>query len=256
MLSVVQLNVSHLNFMFPNDFKLLAGFFLCVIFIIAACYFMSPLTLNYVAPPTHYKRETDEKTVSNAVHKKAVTTYFWVGEKPDESNSFISNSKSAWDEAWLSHYGGVDDPEKRCGFKPCGFVPKENPFYFALPYNDLDDLGERKLSAKNIPWYSHEKDSGKISLLKNRWIEIEHKGKTCYAQWEDVGPLETDDFEYVFGNNGTPRNTFGMKAGLDVSPAGRDCLELTGNGEVLWRFVEAQEVPQGAWKEIVTRDYY
>lgn len=183
-------------------------------------------------------------------YRVVITTLFWVGEKESAENAFITNVESAWDGKWLERFGGADNPEKRCGWHPCGFTPQENPFYFALPYNDLDEDGKRKKSAESIPWY--QTSQHKISILKNRWIEIMYNDKKCYAQWEDVGPFHEDDFEYVFGDQ-APKNTQGVGAGLDVSPAVWGCLGLSTNEETKWRFVEESEIPNGPWKEIITQ---
>lgn len=179
--------------------------------------------------------------------KKTMTTYFYVGEPADESNAFITNTVSYWDERWQEHFGGVDSPSCRNGYLPCGFTPKENPFYFALPYAEYDEDGVLKASISKIPWY--QKDS--LPLLKNRWIAVRHQGHTCYAQWQDVGPNGEDDFAYVFGA-GEPVNTFGVRAGLDVSPALWKCLQMPDNGYTEWAFVDFAEVPAGPWKDIVT----
>ena len=43
-------------------------------------------------------------------------------------------------------------------------------------------------------------------------------------------------------------------AGLDVSPAVRDCLGFKNRNAVVdWRFLEASKVPGGPWKDIVTK---
>ncbi len=181
--------------------------------------------------------------------KSGIATVFWVGEVSDASNGYIPNDKSAWDGNWQAHYGGVDDPQNRCGFQPCAFTPKENPFYVALPYNDLTDEGEKKPDAVRIPW---NEASVTKSVLKNRWIEVRHKGAVCYGQWQDVGPFFQDDIEYVFGKNTVPKNQFGEKAGIDLSPALADCLSIDGSDPVDWRFVEASRVPQGNWTKIIT----
>lgn len=181
----------------------------------------------------------------NLEYKKAFTTVFWIGEGATKDSGFIPNHQSAWDSLWQEHYGGIDTPDQRCGYKPCGFEPKENPFYFALPYNDLGLGGVRKASAFLIPWFqekSHQK-----SVIKNAWVEVVYGRKTCYAQWEDVGPSEMDDFDYVFGDQ-PPK----IKAALDVSPAVRDCLNMKKNDSVFWKFVSDKEVPAGPWKEIIT----
>lgn len=182
-------------------------------------------------------------------YKKVITTLFWVGEESGPDNANISNYGSWWQSDWQSDFGGIDDPDDRCGFQPCDFTPKENPFYFALPYSDTDDDGKRKDNARDVPWFNEYKD--RESIVKNRWVEIVYNKKICYAQWEDVGPLETDDFDYVF-SDGKSINTFGVNAGIDISPATWTCLGLEKNDEVEWRFISDDEVPYGPWKEIVT----
>jgi hypothetical protein len=69
--------------------------------------------------------------------KRTMTTLFWVGEPSNADNDFIPNDVSYWDQDWQASYGGVDDPERRNGFWPAGFDPKENPFYVALPMASL-----------------------------------------------------------------------------------------------------------------------
>jgi hypothetical protein len=181
--------------------------------------------------------------------KAARATVFWVGEEATADNDYIANDASAWDSRWKEHYGGTDNPILRCGYIPCGFRPRENPFYIALPYNDLDDEGNQKPTAILIPWY-RDVSQGE-TLLKNRWVEVRLRSRSCFGQWQDVGPFESDDFEYVFGE-AAPKNLFGVGAGIDLSPALRDCLRMVGNEFVLWRFTEESEVPEGPWKERIT----
>lgn len=194
-------------------------------------------------------KENDDK-IEKEQYKTVRASFFWIGEKANLSNDYIHNKDSAWDSLWLEHYGGIDKMKNRCGYYPCSFIPKENPFYFALPYNDLKENGERKESAKKITWY--EKEKNKKSILKNKWIEIIYKNKKCFAQWEDVGPNNEDDFSYVFGNS-LPQNTFGIKAGIDISPALKTCLEMKDNDYVSWRFVDDEEVENGPWKKIIVK---
>ena len=40
--------------------------------------------------------------------------------------------------------------------------------------------------------------------------------------------------------------------GLDVSPAVRDYLGLSGMNRTVWQFVDASKVPDGPWKQVVT----
>jgi hypothetical protein len=188
----------------------------------------------------------------SGVHRGITTTWFYVGEPATPANGFIANAASAWDDLWQQHYGGVDDPVQRSGFFPARFTPQENPFYFALPYDDLGNNGARKAGAAQvIPWArrTHVPPGG--SLLKNHWIKITAHGRVAYAQWEDVGPFLDNDAAYVFGG-ARPGNTAGAHAGLDVSPGVRDFLGLGDVSRTRWQFVNAGQVPPGPWAQIVT----
>lgn len=180
------------------------------------------------------------------VWKEAVTTVFWVGEDATEDNSFIHNRASAWDEDWEGTFGGYDDPDERCGYVPCSFRPSQNPFYVALPYNDLENDGTKKKNAHVMPWYDPAIPAY-VSQMHGQWVAVEREGKVCYGQVRDTGPYEQDDIAYVFGDTPKPKNTIGMKAGLDVSPAMRDCLELGGVGLTFWKFIDEADVPEGPW---------
>ena len=186
------------------------------------------------------------------IHKNITTTFFWAGEEAGKDNKNISNLPSAWDEQWVKHFGGVDDPDKRSGFFPAKFAPKENPFYFALPYNDFDDNGKRKQEVYSlIPW-AKEKTWGQLeSVCKNRWIKIIKGDKAAYAQWQDVGPFKEDDKNYVFGT-ADPKSKINNNAGLDVSPAVNQYLGLADIDKADWQFIDASAVPDGPWKKVVT----
>src|ERR1044071_3440712 len=69
--------------------------------------------------------------------KDIVTTIFWIGEKPSANNP-VPNRASSWDKTWSRSYGGYDDPKRsnRNNYIPADFIPRQNPFYCALPYND------------------------------------------------------------------------------------------------------------------------
>jgi hypothetical protein len=56
----------------------------------------------------------------------------------------------------MINYGGYDCPKNRIGFLPKGFSPKLNPFYIALPYNDIGKQGTKPEAKYVIPWF-HEK---------------------------------------------------------------------------------------------------
>jgi hypothetical protein len=179
--------------------------------------------------------------------RNIAATIFWVGEAPTENNP-TPNNKSAWDTNWEANFGGYDDPDRRNGLLPAAFVPRLNPFYIALPYNDVAPGGvHRPEAAEVIPWFWERYQGDGISVCKGRWLAIHHQGRVCFAQWEDVGPFEVDHFGYVFGNE-APRPNRNKNAGIDVSPAVRDFLNLKSGAPVEWRFVEDHEVPAGPWK--------
>src|SRR5438067_883454 len=83
-----------------------------------------------------------------------VTTIFWVGERPTANNP-VPNHTSSWDPLWQQTFGGFDnpDPAARRNYIPIGFVPKENPFYCALPYNDVTHGATKPEAPMVIPWF-------------------------------------------------------------------------------------------------------
>jgi hypothetical protein len=177
-----------------------------------------------------------------------VTTVFWVGERPTPNNP-VPNNRSAWDANWLSSYGGFDNPEPsaRRNYIPVNFTPRQNPFYCALPYNDITNSTTKPEAPLVIPWFKEKYKKYGESVCRNQWLEIRsHNGRTCYAQWSDCGPFRTDHWQYVFGNE-LPAWNINHGAGLDVSPAVRDFLELSGMDVTSWRFVDARDVPPGPW---------
>ena len=181
--------------------------------------------------------------------KDIKATVFWVGERPGENNP-VPNCMSSWDKNWKFSFGGYDDPSpsNREDFRPKEFVPGLNPFYIALPYNDvLSQESWRSEASKVIPWFNKvPKEPGK-SVCKGRWLAIRSNNRVCYAQWEDVGPFRTDDWQYVFGTS-RPATSGNGGAGIDVSPAVRDFLKMDSSAVVDWRFVELEEVEPGPWR--------
>jgi hypothetical protein len=181
------------------------------------------------------------------VHRAITATMFWAGEKPAKGTANLS---SAWDEKWAEHFGGSDDPKKAAA----GFEPRENRFYVALPYNDLAKGGRKAGAEKRVPWANQKQEWGKWEpMCKDRWVRVSCGQQVCYAQWEDVGPFETDDAAYVFGDGSVrPKNKENEGAGIDVSPAVSAYLGVGGMGKVDWQFVEKEDVPAGPWSEVVT----
>jgi hypothetical protein len=177
-----------------------------------------------------------------------VTTVFWIGEEAAGNNP-VPNHKSSWDANWTNNYGGFDTPNSsgRRGYIPVAFIPKQNPFYCALPYNDVTHGQFKPEAPLVIPWFKQFYTEPGRSVCKSRWIAIRKGNRTCYAQWEDCGPFRTDHFQYVFGNE-KPKPNLNRGAGLDVSPAVRDYLGLGPTDVTDWQFVEVRDIPPGPWR--------
>lgn len=206
-------------------------------------------------------------------HTSIVATTFWVGEVFDPNASDGSQVISTYDGAWMRNYGGCDgvrtgsacstEPRTAAnGYFPTQMTPKENPFYLDLPFDDLNDPVAFSQRSMVIPWagdpeYAERVNDRSFSFMKNRWVELRKGDRTCYGQIQDAGPGEYNDAAYVFGaDDRRPKNERYNGAGLDVSPALNGCLGFTYlNGWtdlVDWRFVEADAVPPGPWRTIIT----
>lgn len=184
--------------------------------------------------------------------RKIGTTVFWVGERPTARNP-TPNHASSWDQKWAKNYGGYDNPDPSTrimngyDYRPKAFYPKQNPFYIALPYNDVS-RGKTKPEARYIiPWFKQRFWKEGRSVVKSRWLAIRRGNRLCYAQWEDCGPFTTTDWHYVFGKSPQPKNRENGRAGLDVAPAVRDYLGMKSGDKLDWRFVELYEIPYGPW---------
>ena len=176
-----------------------------------------------------------------------VTTVFWIGEEPG-GNNLTPNRTSAWDKQWTKNYGGFDNPNPahRRNYVPIKFIPEQNPFYCALPYNDKARTGHRPEAPRVVPWFQEAYQGPAVSTCKGRWIAIRKGNRVAYAQWEDAGPFRTDHWQYVFGNE-RPKANLNKGAGLDVSPAVRDYLGLKQTDVTDWQFVDFSDVPRGPW---------
>lgn len=218
--------------------------------------------LPRVVIPTSNRPTTPVRPVNRANgilypwRQNIVATVFWIGEDPSQNNP-TPNYKSSWDQNWTANFGGYDDPSPSAriadhttgDFRPKKFIPKLNPFYIALPYNDVAGWSRHKPEAsKVIPWFSRMDPKPGKTVLKGRWVQIYNGKRSCYAQWEDCGPWETDNWEYVFKGQ-RPRNKSNKGAAIDISPSVRDYLDLQSGQKCHWRFVEAAQVPYGPWKK-------
>ena len=181
-----------------------------------------------------------------------VTTTFWVGEQATVNNP-VHNYSSSWDLYWHNTFGGFDNPAPAArrklpdgGSIPAAFIPQGNPFYFALPYNDVTQGRHKPEARKAIPWFNAVFEQEGRSVCRDRWIMIRKGTRVCYAQWSDCGPFRTDLWQYVFGNE-RPQWNLNRGAGLDVSPAVRDHLGMAATDVVDWKFVEYSDIPPGPW---------
>ncbi len=183
------------------------------------------------------------------------TTVFWVGESASQNNP-VHNYSSSWDLEWSRSFGGGDGPNNRRplpdgGSIPMGFIPQQNPFYFALPYNDVERGRHKPEAARVIPWFREVFEKEGKSVVRDRWIAIRKNNpngssRVCYAQWSDCGPFRTDHWNYVFGPE-YPTPNLNKAAGLDISPAVRDYLGASNMDTLDWKFVEFRDVPVGPW---------
>jgi hypothetical protein len=168
---------------------------------------------------------------------------FWIGKD--------GAVRSAWDDNWVKTNGGIDSPDNRNGFSAAGHAAKLNPFYVALPFNDL---AHPELAHQWLPksWSRQPVNGKAVSACKDRWVCIKNTdGRSCYAQWEDAGPGYDDDAAYVFGKSVPKATMESGKPAFSVSPAVAEYLQLNDSGSksspVSWRFVNEEDVPPGAW---------
>jgi len=197
-------------------------------------------------PPAdfHFVNFSKPKTNTYPWRAGIITTEFWIGEG-GSSISPTDNIGSAWDEHWRSTNRGADSPDDRNGFASADHASTVNPFYIALPFNDL--AYPEKAHWVPRSWHRPNVDGKQVSACKDRWVEIKNAaGRVCFAQWEDVGPLRSDHAEYVFGNEMPDTYT---RAGLDISPAVAQYLGIDENHKAItsWRFVDDEDVPPGQW---------
>lgn len=183
------------------------------------------------------------------VHRNIATTTFMAGAPAGPYDQAISNQSSAWYADWAAHMGGIDDGQTLQLVRP----GLDNLYYFALPCADFDDTGLLLSNVEASPWAA----TNNQSAFKNRWIKVWNRQAFVYAQWEDVGPLYTDDCEsYVFGS-GRPRQekTHAVASALDLSPAAFQTLNsgiADGVIRTNWQFVPAASVPDGPWRQNIT----
>jgi hypothetical protein len=244
----------------PRTGSLLALVLASVMTVFPACAIAQP------AQPAQPSRTPAAGVSPYPWHTGIAATTFWVGEVLN-SSSDGSQVYSTYDAQWEDHYGGCDgievdgacrgDPRTAAnGYFPTQMTPKENPFYLDLPFDDVHNATAHAQRRTVVPW-AHQVGRESISLMKNRWVELQKDGRTCYGQIEDAGPEQYADAHYVFGTHDErPANRKINGAGLDVSPALNGCLGFgsldSDQDRVSWRFVDGVTVEPGPWTRIVT----
>jgi len=157
------------------------------------------------------------------------------------SVSFMGNAPG-WYPRWTQENGGADAHDNLDGYASGSHASTMNPFCVALPFNDVMNP---KLALQWVPtgWRKPVRDEKSSSFCKDRWLEIKNStGRVCFAQWEDVGPINTDDAAYVFGPN-RPAEI----RGLTISPAVAKYLGVDSTAILSWRFVDDDDVQPGMW---------
>jgi hypothetical protein len=189
--------------------------------------------ITYPNPP-----HLNEPAMTYPWRTNITTTMFWIGEK---------SAAKGWDSNWIHDNNGVDDPDEmsaQSGYSSLTHASTLNPFYVALPFNDL---AYPELAKRWVPtnWLRASPNGKPMSACKDRWVEIKNRwGRICYAQWEAIGPPPADDASYVFGSeNARPK----AECGLEISPAVFKYLGAENSTVISWRFVDDFNVQPGMW---------
>jgi hypothetical protein len=168
-------------------------------------------------PPPTQELEDSDFADRYPWKKSIVTTTFWIGEKPAPNNP-VPNHKSSWDAKWAQNYGGTDTPDRkqRTGeFIPADFVPRQNPFYVALPQRKTSNIINPKLQ---IPFGKYK--GPHKSVCKGRGLPSE---KGSFATPRTPGPsAQTTGNTFLVRSDRFPTRTRGR---TDV-PAVRDFLGM------------------------------
>ncbi|KMQ50147.1 tm1410-like protein [Chitinispirillum alkaliphilum] len=99
----------------------------------------------YIYPLATYTKDGIAITLRDDyhLHKNILASTFWTGQGAADENHHISNVPSAWDSHWGDNFGLEDAPRlpRDANFIPSDprFRGQENPYYFALPYNDYNN---------------------------------------------------------------------------------------------------------------------
>lgn len=133
-------------------------------------------------------------------------------------------------------------PDNHCKITATVFGGSDDVNYSA--YGPYDDDGNGKLLDDEglycaLPYRFEDDERPKVRVINRA------TGESATASIEDVGPWNIDDEAYVFGT-ARPQAESGVDekgretngAGIDLSPALAEKIDIDGMGEVDWEFVE------------------
>lgn len=233
--------------------------------------------------PAHTPQKTSKQERSlpaESYPRHAVmASVFYIGEKASSANHGIDNVSTEWETDARKQFGGTDNPTQRTT-RGLPEIPhlKENPFYLALPASEFGEKGVLPGARERSPWANQAAalpDDDSRSLFKGRWVQVTNPatGETAYGQWLDTGPGDDPDsvrdYGYTFGDSSAqPKNRFGLRAGIDLSPALASHLGIdpaNGSAQVIWQFADTQDaewwnpaetlaVPAGPWRDFPAID--
>lgn len=185
------------------------------------------------APARITPEVTSDPETGEQLSHTVVASIFGIGEPAGPDNDYITNEDLSWrgginqatgNPIAIDLFGGIDDASKRRpDGLPEGFTPLHNPYYFALPAGEFTETGLIPGVREKSPWADEASSlASDESLFQGRWVAVSRTDadgtkREAFAQWIDVGPNEEMDHAYVFGDD-QPSNTFGLKAGIDISP--------------------------------------
>ena len=176
-----------------------------------------------------------------------VASVFGPNENATADNAFISNAQSAWDKDWRRH------------------APHENRFFVAVPYADYLDNGEFNPDNARIPWHGGTSpDARRSRTAGSRSPAASASGRCGRTDRSRTSARVTSARR---PRSATPTTSSGRQ---DTIPPNRsasrprtpsDCARASicrgaspvrshpWFGTVNWRFVDAEDVPEGALDE-------
>ncbi len=180
-----------------------------------------------------------------------ITTEFWIGEGSTPISS-TTNVASSWDEDWRANNHGSDSPWNRNGYASGSHASTLNPFYVALPFNDLafPDKARRWLPDG---WY----------LAARRMASRSPPARTAGLRSRTRAATSASRSGRMSGRYATTtRNTSSARSArsalattMPVSTSHRPWRNTLASRTKTarrppWRFVDDEEVRPGAWLKL------